>query len=31
MVLALIWVDRPAAWVDALVYFTVAITVVVRR
>jgi CDP-diacylglycerol---glycerol-3-phosphate 3-phosphatidyltransferase len=27
MVLALIWVDRPAAWVDILVYATVAITV----
>ncbi len=27
MVLALIWVDRPAAWVDLLVYVTVAITV----
>ena len=27
MVLALIWVDRPAAWVDVLVYATVAITV----
>jgi CDP-diacylglycerol---glycerol-3-phosphate 3-phosphatidyltransferase len=27
MVLALIWVDRPAAWVDILVYVTVAITV----
>jgi len=27
MVLALIWVDRPAAWVDPLVYVTVAITV----
>jgi CDP-diacylglycerol--glycerol-3-phosphate 3-phosphatidyltransferase len=27
MVLALIWADRPAAWVDGLVYFTVAITV----
>jgi CDP-diacylglycerol--glycerol-3-phosphate 3-phosphatidyltransferase len=27
MVLALIWADRPAAWVDVLVYFTVAITV----
>src|SRR5215210_3657363 len=27
MVLALIWVDRPAAWVDALVYVTVVITV----
>ena len=27
MVLALIWVDRPATWVDLLVYVTVAITV----
>ena len=27
MVLALIWVDRPAAWVDILVYVTVAVTV----
>jgi CDP-diacylglycerol---glycerol-3-phosphate 3-phosphatidyltransferase len=27
MVLALIWVDRPAPWVDLLVYATVAITV----
>ena len=27
MVLALIWVDRPAAWVDILIYATVAITV----
>jgi CDP-diacylglycerol--glycerol-3-phosphate 3-phosphatidyltransferase len=27
MVLALIWVDRPARWVDILVYVTVAITV----
>ena len=27
MVLALIWVDRPATWVDILVYVTVAITV----
>ena len=27
MVLALIWVDRPATWVDILVYATVAITV----
>jgi len=27
MVLALIWVDRPARWVDLLVYLTVAITV----
>ncbi len=27
MVLALIWVDRPAQWVDILVYATVAITV----
>jgi len=27
MVLALIWVDRPARWVDLLVYVTVAITV----
>jgi len=27
MVLALIWVDRPASWVDILVYFTVAVTV----
>jgi CDP-diacylglycerol--glycerol-3-phosphate 3-phosphatidyltransferase len=27
MVLALIWVDRPARWVDILVYATVAITV----
>jgi CDP-diacylglycerol---glycerol-3-phosphate 3-phosphatidyltransferase len=27
MVLALIWVDRPATWVDALIYLTVAITV----
>jgi CDP-diacylglycerol---glycerol-3-phosphate 3-phosphatidyltransferase len=27
MVLALIWVDRPAAWVDVLIYVTVAITV----
>ena len=27
MVLALIWVDRPANWVDILVYFTVAVTV----
>jgi CDP-diacylglycerol--glycerol-3-phosphate 3-phosphatidyltransferase len=27
MVLALIWVDRPAAWVDILIYVTVAITV----
>ena len=27
MVLALIWVDRPATWVDLLVYATVAITV----
>ena len=27
MVLALIWVDRPAAWVDVLIYATVAITV----
>ena len=27
MVLALIWVDRPADWVDILVYATVAITV----
>jgi CDP-diacylglycerol--glycerol-3-phosphate 3-phosphatidyltransferase len=27
MVLALIWVDRPAAWVDVLVYVTAAITV----
>jgi len=27
MVLALIWVDRPAPWVDVLVYATVAITV----
>ena len=27
MVLALIWVDRPAPWVDILVYVTVAITV----
>ena len=31
MVLALIWVDRPAAWVDVLVYVTVAVTVLVRR
>ena len=28
MVLALIWVDRPATWVDILVYATVAITVI---
>ena len=27
MVLALIWVDRPADWVDILIYATVAITV----
>jgi CDP-diacylglycerol--glycerol-3-phosphate 3-phosphatidyltransferase len=27
MVLALIWVDRPARWVDILVYVTVAVTV----
>jgi len=27
MVLALIWVDRPAPWVDVLIYATVAITV----
>jgi CDP-diacylglycerol--glycerol-3-phosphate 3-phosphatidyltransferase len=27
MVLALIWVDRPARWVDILIYATVAITV----
>jgi CDP-diacylglycerol---glycerol-3-phosphate 3-phosphatidyltransferase len=27
MVLALIWVDRPAPWVDILVYVTVAVTV----
>jgi CDP-diacylglycerol---glycerol-3-phosphate 3-phosphatidyltransferase len=27
MVLALIWADRPAAWVDVLVYVTVAVTV----
>ena len=27
MVLALIWVDRPAPWVDILIYATVAITV----
>jgi len=27
MVLALIWVDRPADWVDILIYVTVAITV----
>jgi CDP-diacylglycerol--glycerol-3-phosphate 3-phosphatidyltransferase len=27
MVLALIWVDRPAAWVDILVYVTVVVTV----
>jgi CDP-diacylglycerol---glycerol-3-phosphate 3-phosphatidyltransferase len=27
MVLALIWVDRPAPWVDVLVYVTVAVTV----
>ena len=27
MVLALIWVDRPAQWVDILVYVTVVITV----
>jgi CDP-diacylglycerol---glycerol-3-phosphate 3-phosphatidyltransferase len=27
MVLALIWVDRPAPWVDILIYVTVAITV----
>jgi CDP-diacylglycerol--glycerol-3-phosphate 3-phosphatidyltransferase len=27
MVLALIWVDRPARWVDVLIYVTVAITV----
>jgi CDP-diacylglycerol---glycerol-3-phosphate 3-phosphatidyltransferase len=27
MVLALIWVDRPARWVDLLVYATVAVTV----
>jgi CDP-diacylglycerol--glycerol-3-phosphate 3-phosphatidyltransferase len=27
MVLALIWADRPAAWVDGLVYATVAITI----
>ena len=27
MVLALIWVDRPARWVDILIYVTVAITV----
>ncbi len=27
MVLALIWVDGPSRWVDILVYFTVAITV----
>ena len=27
MVLALIWVDRPAPWVDVLIYVTVAITV----
>jgi CDP-diacylglycerol--glycerol-3-phosphate 3-phosphatidyltransferase len=27
MVLALIWVDRPARWVDILVYVTVVITV----
>jgi CDP-diacylglycerol--glycerol-3-phosphate 3-phosphatidyltransferase len=28
MVLALIWVDRPADWVDLLVYATVAVTVI---
>ena len=28
MVLALIWADRPAAWIDVLIYVTVAITVV---
>jgi CDP-diacylglycerol--glycerol-3-phosphate 3-phosphatidyltransferase len=27
MVLALIWVDRPAPWVDVLIYVTVAVTV----
>jgi len=27
MVLALIWADRPARWIDALIYVTVAITV----
>jgi len=27
MVLALIWADRPATWVDLLVYATVAVTV----
>ena len=27
MVLALIWVDRPADWVDILIYATVAITI----
>jgi CDP-diacylglycerol---glycerol-3-phosphate 3-phosphatidyltransferase len=27
MVLALIWVDGPSPWVDALIYVTVAVTV----